>query len=497
MGISLTDQWLPWGIGLMLLFPLLMLAIGELILQLERRQHPMVEVVRNLRNWVLPSAALFFLLTKVLELPEALRPIQVVETLAWVSLIFVALSFVNVLLFTGAKPGTWQNEMPKLFRDLVRTLLIAVGFAIVLKAVFGVNLTGLFTALGVGGIVLGFALQDTLGNLFSGVALLFEQPFQIGDWLEVDGQKGRVIEVNWRSVHLETRELEQLVVPNSVLSQAVIRNFNKPSKRHIEPVLIGFSYDDPPNKVKQVMLETALSTTGVLSHPRPIVVTASYDDFSIGYVVRLFLEDYAQVPSIRNEFVTRIWYAARRNGLSIPFPIRDVYHHHLPKEKADEPLRRLASYMKSLPTLAMVSDDVLEEVASEASLGHFGRGESAIVQEQENVKVHFLLAGSAIAICQDASGRSHTIADLTRGDFFGYSALLANEPSPMTVTATEDMEVLILEIKAVQQILNTSPRFAQQLGSVIDARQSKLKALNPVEKRGKGILSSSGPPSRP
>ncbi|MEL7224611.1 MAG: mechanosensitive ion channel domain-containing protein, partial [Cyanobacteria bacterium J06576_12] len=219
MSISLSEQWLPWGLGLMVVFPLLMVILAELVLKLEQRQHPMMRVVKELRNWVFPLAALFFLLTKVLQLEKGQLPIQIIETLAWVSLIVAALSFVNVLLFTGAKPGTWQSDMPKLFRDLVRTLLIAVGFAIVLSAVFGVDLGGAFAALGVGGIVLGFALQDTLGNLFSGVALLFERPFDIGDWLEVNGQIGKVIEVNWRSVHIMTRNMEQLVVPNSSLAQ--------------------------------------------------------------------------------------------------------------------------------------------------------------------------------------------------------------------------------------------------------------------------------------
>ncbi len=490
MNISLRDDWLVWGLALMVLFPLSMVGLSELILRLDKRRHPIVKVVRELRNWVVPFAALFFLLTKVFGFDDALGSIKVVETLAWIALIAAALSLVNVLLFTGAKPGTWQSEMPKLFRDLVRTVLIAVGSAIVLKAVFNVNLAGVFTALGVGGLVLGFALQDTLGNLFSGVALLFERPFEIGDWLEVDGQKGKVIEVNWRSVHIVTRELEMLVVPNSVLAQAVIRNYNRPQPRHVEPVDIGFSYNDAPNTVKRVMKEAALDTAGVLNHPEPVVQTISYDDFSISYRVRLFLEDYSSVPAIRDEFVTRIWYAARRNGLSIPFPIRDVFHHQVPKVKADDAMKRLANYMKSLPSLAMVEDDVLEEMASQASLGHFGRGEAVILQGQPNVKMHFVLAGSAIATAQNPQGRKFAIATMTRGDFFGYSALLANEPSPMTVSADEDLEVLILETDAVQKMLNESPRFAQQLSVAIASRQAKLKEMDLGLQKNGSLLSS-------
>ena len=180
--------------------------------------------------------------------------------------------------------------------------------------------------MGVGSIVIGLALQDTLGNLFSGIALLFERPFTEGDWIEVDSVKGKVIEINWRSVHILTRELEMLVIPNAVLAGATIRNYRRPQRLHVEVVEVGFSYNDPPNKVKQVMKEIALSTKGVLERPEPVVQTISYDDSSIGYKVRLFLSDYDRVPQIRDEFVTRVWYAAERYNLNIPFPIRTLYH---------------------------------------------------------------------------------------------------------------------------------------------------------------------------
>ena len=319
MNISLSDDWLLWGAILIVGFPLLMLGLSELILRLDQRRRPLVRVVRELRNWVFPLAGLFFLLTKVLGIAGDQLPIQLIETLAWIALIAAALSFANIVLFTDAKPNSWQANLPKLFRDLIRTLLILVGGALVLSTVFNQDLGGLIATLGIGGIVIGLALQDTLGNLFSGVALLFERPFEIGDWLEVNGEEGRVVEVNWRSVHLVTRNLEQLIMPNSALAGAVIRNYNSPQPRCVLPVDIGFSYDDPPNKVKQVMRAAALDTKGVLSNPAPIVQTLSYDDFSIGYRVRLFIEDYAVAPTIRDEFVTRIWYAgpAQRFGNSL------------------------------------------------------------------------------------------------------------------------------------------------------------------------------------
>lgn len=488
MSISLSEDWLLWGVILIVGFPLLMLALSELILRLDRRRRPLVKVIRELRNWVFPLAGLFFLLTQVLNIAEERLPIQLIETLAWIALIVATLSFANIVLFTDAKPNSWQANLPKLFQDLIRTILILIGGALVLSTVFDQDLGGLLATLGVGGIVIGLALQDTLGNLFSGVALLFERPFEVGDWLEVDGQEGKVIEVNWRSVHLVTRQLEQLIVPNSALASAVIRNYNKPAARCMLVIGIGFSYDDPPNKVKRVMKEVALDTKGVLKNPEPIIVTVSYDDFSIAYKVKVFIENYDDALTITNDFTTRIWYAARRSGLAIPFPIRDVYHHQVPKIANDETLRRLASYMKSLPSLAMVEDEVLEEIAPQVALAHFGRGESILAQEQMTVEMHFILAGRAQVVLTTSEGRRQVLAELGRGEFFGYSALLANEPNPAAVIAVEDLEVLVIETDAVQKMLNKNPRFAQQLGSVAASRQSAIRELQPKQVENGGSL---------
>ncbi|MEM9152495.1 MAG: cyclic nucleotide-binding domain-containing protein, partial [Cyanobacteria bacterium P01_F01_bin.3] len=92
---------------------------------------------------------------------------------------------------------------------------------------------------------------------------------------------------------------------------------------------------------------------------------------------------------------------------------------------------------------------------------------------------------------QDTKGKHHTIDEMTRGDFFGYSAILANEPSPMAVTALEDLEVLIIEVAAVQNMLNKTPMLSQQLGMVIDARQSKLKAITLANNQSGSLLFSS------
>jgi small-conductance mechanosensitive channel len=145
----------------------------------------------------------------------------------------------------------------------------------------------------------------------------------VGDWLEVNGVVGQVIDINWRAVRLLTLEREMVVIPHKLISSEMIRNFTKPTPNHAERIQIGFSYNDPPNLARQVLKTTAMETKGVLLDPEPDVFTLGYADFAITYEVKFFIRDYGEIEQIRERFMTRVWYAAKRNK-----PIDSVPHSH-------------------------------------------------------------------------------------------------------------------------------------------------------------------------
>ena len=473
------QDWFVWGAILIVGFPFLTLLLGEIIYRAKSKNKLLVATLRIIRNLIFPSLALFILLNKIIGLSQDTTPLRLVQTGLWLFTIHGSLTVINGLLFDGAKTGTWQANVPRLFRDLSRVFLILCGVAIVLSLVWGTDLGGLIAALGVGSIVIGLALQDTLGNLFSGIALLFERPLTEGDWITVDGITGKVIEINWRSVHLLTRELEMLVIPNAVLAGATIRNYRRPQKLHVEPVDVGFSYSDPPNKVKRVMKETALATKGVLDKPEPIIQTISYDDSSIGYRVRLFLADYDKVPQIRDEFVTRIWYAAERNGLNIPFPIRTLYHNPPAKTNSAEIVNGYLEHLQSFPSFAIAGHEVLENLAHGATEKAFGEGEKAIAQGNHSQGMYIIIDGTAsVTIKRENSWRESEIAVLSNGDFFGESAISRKNISPVSVTALCDLKVLILPTETIQTALEQSTRLRQEIGMVMETRRKAI-ALAP------------------
>src|SRR6476660_5327908 len=322
---GLGMNW-AWALGLIIGFPAALVLLNELIFSLARANHPLVRIVRILRTWVVPCFALVLFRRAVLEKPSTDLWVRLAETLVWVSVVISVLGFVNVMVFERARPGTWQHRVPNLLRDLVRLLLVAAAAAVVYSLVWDRELTGAFAALGVTSIVVGLALQEPLGNLFSGLMLLLERPFEVGETIEVGSVAGEVSEVNWRSAHIEAFGGSIMVVTNSTLNKDPIVNFSRPRPQRMELVDVQFSLQDPPYKVRQALTELMRDTEGVLEKPKPIAATLGYGEFSVKYRLIYRTAERDRWP-VKNELVTRIWYMAKRHGFTMPYPVHVALQH--------------------------------------------------------------------------------------------------------------------------------------------------------------------------
>ncbi len=468
--------WL-WGLGLAVGFPLLTVVLGEVIHRLRRRGRAIASTVRLVRNVLLPMLVLMLFLQHVLQVDPGTRLFRTIETVFWVCVIHAALSLLNVILFEQAEDDTWRSQVPKLLIDLARLFLILLGTAFVLASVWNADLAGLVTALGVSSIVIGLALQDTLGSVMSGIALLFERPFTVGDWLEVGGVVGQVIDINWRAVRLLTLEQEMVVIPHKLISSEVIRNFTKPTPIHAERIQIGFSYNDPPNLARQVLKSTALETKGILLDPEPDVFTLAYADFAVSYEVKFFIRDYGDIEQIRERFMTRVWYAAKRNNLSIPFPIRTVYNFHGPTSQQKGLAKKFSESLQAIPSYVPINreEDSMAPSVSGISLQHFAAGEKVIRQGQMGNELYIIVAGQALMTRRDESGEDVELLSLRSGEFFGEMSLFSGEPSTVTIAASNDLEVMNISATVVNQMIDRQPSFAREIGQIIESRRLAIQ----------------------
>jgi len=473
----LTDllqiDWFVWGIGLILVFQVLVVTLGEFLYRADRRALPIAPILRALRNAVLPLLVIYVFVVKVLGEPAEAISVRILTTALWLSLLYTGLLLLNVLVFEQAPQGTWRHRAPSLFQDLLRMLLIAVGAAIVLAVVWDQDLGGLIAALGVGSIVLGLALQETLGNLMSGIALLFEKPFNIGDWIEVDGDAGEVVEINWRSVQIRTRERNLLIVPNSVLGRAKLVNYARPSPMQTLRLSFGFGLDDPPNRVKQVLTDVALSMSTVLREPAPRALLREVLDDRLRYETFLFIDQPRLIPQIVDEYTTRVWYAARRAGMRLPLPAAHEYQMHGVEPEQPVETVDVAAVLAATQGFEVLEPVEIAQLAERARVLRYGAGETLLAREAVADVVHAIVAGEARIRMRGQFGTAEAVVG--PGEVIGIGSLARQEASDVDVVAHDDVTTVGVERRAVEEALRANHRLAQQFAKIQEIRRESMQ----------------------
>lgn len=213
---------------------------------------------------------------------------------------------------------------------ILKGAILVIGFLICLS-VLGISIAPLLTALGVGGLAVALALQDTLANLFAGIHILMEKSLRIGDFVKLEtGQEGYIDDITWRTTRVRMLPNNVVVVPNSKLAQSVVTNYYLPEKRMSLQIPIGVSYSSDPEQVERILVEEARKGAqdipGLLAEPEPVVrfipgFGESSLDFTLTCHVREFVDQYLAQHELRK----RIFKRFNEEGIEIPYPHRMVY----------------------------------------------------------------------------------------------------------------------------------------------------------------------------
>ena len=453
---------LGWAIGLAIGFPLAVVLLGTLVTAARRARHPSEPVLRGARNLFAPLLAAWLVVDRVAALPPDHPLARLTLTAVLMAGVSLALSFTVAVVFGAAPEGSARANTPKLLRDLVAVIVIILGGVVILSAVWGQDVAAPFAALGIGSVVIGLALQETLGNVMSGIALLMERPFGEGDWVEIDGTEGRVEEINWRAVRLRNRDGDRVVIPHGSAAGGIIINNSQPDSIDRVRFEVGFSYADPPNEAKRVLLEAARGTPGILSDPAPAVQTIGYGDSSVDYYVYFWIADPAARPKIRDAYATRVWYAAQRAGLTIPFPIRTLMR----GDRAEPEEQRAVRLAGDAPLLrGALTPEGLDEWAEDARLAYYADGER-ILAEGAGSDVLFLVVSGRAQLARGAT----RLFTLGPGEFFGEAALFSSTGSPYEVRAAGDLGTLALPRAAIEGLIARRPGLAAEIGQVLETR---------------------------
>jgi small-conductance mechanosensitive channel/CRP-like cAMP-binding protein len=363
---------------------------------------------------------------------------------------------------------------PALLESVLAVVLYGIGGSVIANRLFDVELTPFLATSAVVGAVVGLALQDTLGNLFAGIALHTEAPFRVGDWVRVGDSEGRVEQVSWRALRVRTWDGDTVVMPNNEVARRAILNYSVPRGAHSRVLRIGVNYHTPPNKVLSVLEALVEQVELVLREPRPGLRIIGYGDSAIQYEVRYFIARYEDYRAAEGEIHRLIWYYFRRHGIEIPFPVRNVYMHNVADQEArDHASSRLERAIRNIDLFRPLSDEELTAAAASFRHLHYSTGER-IIQEGEPGDSFFVIDRGEVEVSKTLAGARRTLARLMEGQFFGEMALLTGERRSATVVAASDVDVFMLDKAGFEKVLVANPSIAVEISTILSERRDAL-----------------------
>jgi len=409
-----------------------------------------------LAAYTLTASALYWL-----PLPEDTR-----QTLVAINPLLIVFAAINLVVALAINP--WRiDRIPDRFPNIVQDTLVIALFALVATLILRDRM---MATTAVGAVIIGLALQDTLGNLFAGLAIQIEKPFRVGDWVTIGGQDGLVSEITWRATKMRTKAGNFVVVPNSALARDTIMNYCEPTRSVRLEVEVGVTYDAPPNAVKGVIAEAVRDATLLSRDRTPEVLLVDFGDSALIYRVRFWITDFEADERAKDQVRSLIYYALKRSGMTIPFHIEV----QMSTEEAGLVPTRTTVNAKALAGVSMfapLSDDERDQVLSIAKPLPFAAGESIVRQGDAGRSLFVILRGEASVT---ASGAEGEVARLKSGDVLGEMSLLTGEARNATVTAETDCDVLEIDAEGFRTVVMANPSVLEHVTSVTAARREEL-----------------------
>jgi small-conductance mechanosensitive channel/CRP-like cAMP-binding protein len=401
-----------------------------------------------------------------------------VRTLAaiafWMSVALVVVGALNELAFFIFRKRKGY-EAPALTRDLFSLVLYVTAAAVILKYTFDISFAALLPGSALLGIVLGLALQDTLGNLFSGISLHADKPFQVGDVITVGKHSGVVTSVTWRAVKIKTFSNHIVLLSNTSIAKESIEVCPR-DNQNARLVFFSAAYTDSPVKVIHAVREAMREAENVLRYITPVVRIRGFGDSGVEYEVKYWLSDYSRYNDTDALVRQRIWYAFRRHGFTFPFPTRTLHVVRPAARGGDghDP-ETLAELLSAVDIFSPLKPGELSALAAASANHVFAPGET-IIREGDEGDSMFVVSRGSVDVRVDTNGTPRTINRLGEGAFFGEMALFTGEPRTANVVAAEETEVLEIGHDAMRSLFQTNPDLVEALSRAINERRAGLLA---------------------
>jgi small-conductance mechanosensitive channel/CRP-like cAMP-binding protein len=475
----------PWP-ALIIDHPQTAVAIAALVLAavslivLALRRGPMWRLAGRIGLFVALSAVL---LSHGIE-PYRQRPpdenvarqfgILLLEILWWAALARVLVSVVDAFVIFERRP----NES-RLFQQLIAGLIyLGVALAIIGDE-FNVPIGALFATSGAVAIIAGLALQSTLADVFSGIAISLGRSYRIGDWIIIDsGVEGRIIETNWQAVHLLTASHDVAIIPNSVLAKAKLVNVSSPEEAQVATTLIRLEPSMSPASFVDMALQALASCNCILHEPPPTVAVKSLSECAIELALSYRIPDRAVGDDARNEVFDHVYRSVFAAGLKFAQTpgVAGLSPAPGPATDAAAPAQSVAGrILEKLPLFTSLSGEHKTTLAGKMRRRAFEPGE-LVIERGAVAQTLAIVQSGALALYQIRNGREHELVRLGPGDYFGEGGLLLGEPQHGAIRALTHAAIYEIGTDDLRPILVERPGLSDALGHALAARRAMQDA---------------------
>lgn len=396
--------------------------------------------------------------------------------------LFTSIGRSSFLLILAVLRGTLGFSLDKIFLDILMGLVyLAIGITVL--SLGGVETVELFQGSAILTLILGLSLQSTLGNLFSGLAIQMQQPFEVGDWIQFDDKRdhiGKVREINWRATTAVTLDEVEVIIPNSKLAELPLTNFTKPERWARRSIYFTCPYAAPPRRVHAVVLAAIRGSWGVLETPAASIVTNAFTERGVEYWLRFFTVELDKRDGVDGEVRDRIWYSLNRAGIAMPISVHDVRMRQVSRESEEETAGSEAQsrekLLRAVPLFAGLPAKSLSQLALASRLAPFLANEAIIRQGDEGSELFVIQSGEVAVSVHANSGPDTEVKRLGPGAFFGEMSLLAGDRRAATVRTTTDCELLVIDKPAMAAVFEAAPELVEVISQIVASRTAATSA---------------------
>ncbi len=427
--------------------------------------------------------ALFIVIQVFLHLGAEERSHRIAKHLnfvSWLIFTFAAIRL-GLYLYGDLFVVRWKRgSFPAAFKNIITAFVFVIVLLILLKEILNINVTSLIATTTVLTATIGLAFQSTLANMLAGLTIHLEKPLKQGDWISAGGHEGRVLDITLRSTRIMTMEQNEVYIPNSkVLNEAVV-NYSLPNRTVVRKLTVGVSYNIPPNKVKDTIVDVLSSVSRVAKRPLPVVRVTAYGDFAVHYEIRYSLADFSTYIETEAEIMNLLWYRFKRSGIDIPMPIRDISVREVSAEslrlEQEQRSAGIMSLMEKVEILSPVSKPELKKLVERLKVMSYAAGEIPVKQGEAGDSFYIIKSGRVNVVVEKSSGETAIVATLGPGNFFGEMSLLTGAVRTASIQVNEDAEFIVIDKESFRSTLANNPSIAESLSQILSERQAGLDA---------------------